>query len=471
MFDKGGFDIVIANPPYVRQEKIAPEDQQAYAASFPEVHRGTADLLVYFYARAIHVMREGGRLAFITSNKFHRAGYGDGLRGYLPKALTIEHLIDFGDLAVFDAIAYPSILVGAEATPDPDAKTKVAKLTYVVRRELAEAGLAENVATVRERLEEMDGLIDSNTIVDFPQVLLRTEGWVLEEHRLIRLFDRLMGMGTPFSKFVQGRMYYGVKTGLNEAFVINEAKRGDLIAADARSAELIKPWLRGKDIKRWRPEWAGLFVIAIQNSGDVDNKNPWCTSKTERDARTAFKKAYPAIHDHFSRFSDALRSRADQGQWWWELRACTYYAEFTQPKVVWATITPEPRFLWDTDGFLVNDKGNIITGVEPWLVAVLDSTLMHVYGAAKLMPERQGGFYEWKPNPVAQLPIITPDASVQKALSLLVDRSALEPGKHDAEVDDLVEGLYKVTSEERKLLREWVEVRRATAKAEEPEDE
>jgi len=456
VFDKGGFDIVIANPPYVRQEKLAPEDQQAYAASFPEVHTGMADLLVYFFARAIHVLRKGGRLAFITSNKFHRAGYGEGLRRYLPKTMTIEYVIDFGDLAVFDAIAYPSILVGVVATPDPDAKTKIAKLTYVVRRELAEAGLAENVATVRERLEDMDELIDRNTIVDFPQVLLRTEAWVLEKPTLIRLFDRMMGMGKPLGEFVQGRMYRGIVTGLNEAFVIDHAKRDELIAADPKSADLIKPWLRGKDIKRWRTEWAGLYCLHVPWTIEIDK--------------------YPAIKQQLVLSYDNLQSRpeAKAGVFPWYAMsrwAADYYKEFEQPKVVWATITPEPRFLWDPDGFFVNDKGNIITGVEPWLVAVLNSALMHVFGAAKLMPERQGGFYEWKPSPVSQLPIVTPEGSLRKTLSLLVERSALEPGKHDAEVDDLVEALYKVTPEERKLLREWVEVRRVTAKVEEPEDE
>jgi hypothetical protein len=471
VFDKGGFDIVIANPPYVRQEKLAPEDQQAYAASFPEVHRGTADLLVYFYGRATHILREGGRLAFITSNKFHRAGYGDGLRGYLSKSLTIEYVIDFGDLAVFDAIAYPSILVGAEATPETDAKTVVARLTHIVRRELAEAGLAENVATVRERLEDMDGLIDRNNIVDFPQVLLRTEGWVLEEPALVRLFDRLTGLGTPLGEFVQERMYYGIKTGLNEAFVIDEAKRADLIAADAKSADLIKPWLRGKDIKRWRSEWDGLYAIAIPNSGDAANENPWRASKNERDARTVFRRAYPALHDHLCRFEEDLRSRADQGRWWWELRACTYYAEFMQPKVVWATLAPEPRFLWDNDGYFTNQKCYIVTGLPKWVVGIMNSSMMFALAAGTRLAEKQGGFYEWEKKYMVGLPIITPDASVQKALSLLVDRSALKPGAHDAEVSDLVETLYEVTPKERKLLREWVEVRKVAAKAEEPDDE
>ena len=148
-----------------------------------------------------------------------------------------------------------------------------------------------------------------------------------------------------------------------------------------------------------------------------------------------------------------------------------YYPEFEQPKLVWATITPEPRFLWDDKGFYVNDKGNIITRVEPWLVAVLNSTLMRVYGAAKLMPERQGGFYEWKPKPVALLPIVTPEAPVCRALSLATELSSREPGAHDAKVDDLVASVYGITPAERRLLDEWIEIRRGAADIDEPDDE
>jgi hypothetical protein len=136
----------------------------------PEVHTGTADLLVYIFARAIQIMKKSGGLAFITSNEFHRAGYGEGLGEYLPKVMAIEHVLDFGDLAVFDAIAYPRILVWAKQDPGADRKTRVARLTHVVRRELAEAGASENVATVRERLEDLDGLLERNGIADFPQV-------------------------------------------------------------------------------------------------------------------------------------------------------------------------------------------------------------------------------------------------------------------------------------------------------------
>jgi len=470
VFEQGGFDIVIANPPYVRQEKLAAIDQETYALSFAEVHTGTADLLVYFFARALQILKDDGRLAFITSNKFHRAAYGEGLRALLPADLQIEHAIDFGDLAVFAAIAYPSVLIGRKTAPDPADTVSVARLTHPVRQALAEAGASENVSSVREQLENLDSLLERNRIDGFPQALLRKDGWVLEDPQLVRLFDRIMAIGTPLGEFVQGRMYRGVLTGFNEAFVIDQAKCAALIAADPESIELIKPWLRGRDIKRWKPEWAGLYLIAIQNSGDADCAHPWKYATTEKDARAIFADSFPAIHRHMTAYEDRLRPRADQGRWWWELRSCTYYREFEQPKVVWATITPEPRFLWDEDGFYTNQKCYIATGLPKWGVAVMNSSLMFVLAAATRLSEKQGGFLEWEKSPMVPLPIVEPRPETAALLENLVDASAESPGSQDDAINDLVDDVYGVTAEEAALLADWRAQRAYLTNAEAEDD-
>jgi adenine-specific DNA-methyltransferase len=148
--ERGGFDVVLANPPYVRQESLSPIDQEAYRHAFPEVYAGTADLLVYFSARAVQLLRDSGQLAFITSNKYMRAAYGAGLREYLPKQLQIDRVIDFGDLPVFDVAAYPAVVTGRKtAAPDPHGVTTVAELVWPIRRKLREEERAVNVANVR----------------------------------------------------------------------------------------------------------------------------------------------------------------------------------------------------------------------------------------------------------------------------------------------------------------------------------
>lgn len=464
IFEQGGFDIVIANPPYVRQEKLAALDQETYALSFSEVHTGTADLYVYFFARALQLLKDGGHLAFITSNKFHRAAYGEGLRGILPRTLQVEHLIDFGDLAVFGAIAYPAVLIGQKGTPDFEATPSVAQLTHPVRRALVEVGASESVSSVREQLDNLDDLLERNKIEGFPQALLRKEGWVLEDPKLVRLFDRIVAMGTPLGEFVQGRMYRGVLTGLNEAFVIDEAKRAELIAADPRSAEIIKPWLRGRDIKRWKPEWAGLYLIAIQSSSDADCSHPWKNASTEKNARLIFADVYPALHQHMSAFEDRLRPRSDQGRWWWELRSCTYYKEFEQPKVVWGNLAMRSKFSWDEAGAYVGAPSNLLTSPPKWLISVLNSTVLDfVY--PWLTVERSGGYQEFKIGYIEGAPIVTP--TVEQA-TRLVSLGSSDPSNTQLELDAIVAEMYGVSESELSCIRSWLYERESISRNLEP---
>ena len=232
-----GFDIVLANPPYVRMEKLDNEDELSYVEAFPEAAASRADILVYFYARALQLLRPGGWMSFITSNKFMRAGYGAGIREHLPVSLRIQRVIDFGDSPLFEAngkaiAAYPAVLVGSRASERNGHTLRIADLASPVRREISSAGLKVDTESVRSVLEDLDGLLAKAEIRDFPQILLKKDGWVLEDPTLIRLFERLMNRGTPLGDFVKGRIYYGIKTGLNKAFVIDQAKRDELVEED-----------------------------------------------------------------------------------------------------------------------------------------------------------------------------------------------------------------------------------------------
>ena len=213
-----GFDVVLANPPYVRMEKLDNEDELSYGEAFPEVAASRADIVVYFYARALQILRPGGWLSFITSNKFMRAGYGAGIREHLPASLRIQRVIDFGDLPLFEAngkpiAAYPAVLVGSRSQDTAGHALTAADLAGPVRKELSNASLRVATENVRGVLEDLYNLLSRSEIGDFPQVLLKKDGWVLEDPALIRIFDRLMNQGTPLSEFVKGRIYYGVKTG------------------------------------------------------------------------------------------------------------------------------------------------------------------------------------------------------------------------------------------------------------------
>ncbi len=431
-----GFDIVLANPPYVRMEKIDNTDEQAYGQAFPEVKASRADILVYFYARALQILRPGGWLAFITSNKYMRAAYGEDLRGYLPRSMAIDRVLDFGDLPLFEAngkvvSSYPSVLIGRKNGGQEQHVLHVADLTYPVRRELAKREVRVNPENVRWVLEDLGGLLEENEVPDYPQVLLRKEGWILEDPALLRLFHRLMSQGTPLGEFVKGRIHMGVKTGLNEAFVIDQSKRDELVAEDPTSAEIIKPWLRGKDIRRWRAEWAGLHVIFTNRGVDMNR--------------------YPAVLEHLRWFRPKLEKRATSHLHpWYELQQPQegIYAEFEQPKVIWPDITSSMRFAWDNQRHYLGNTAYV--GIGPkWLVSLLNSTLLE-FAARTLSTAIRGGYIRLIYNNVTPLPIMTPPKATDKQLEQIAERHG-----PDSQVDEVVNGVYHLSTEEARLLRNW----------------
>jgi methylase of polypeptide subunit release factors len=311
VFAKGGFDIVIANPPYVRHEVI--KDQKSALQTEPyECYDGVADLLVYFYECAVKKLRAGGALTFITSNKFYRAGYGEKLRGFLARELTLRRLIDFGDAPVFDAIAYASILEGTKAAPSVDSAARA----YTWEPQMPLDGIDFIVATRGQTICQNE---------------LKPDAWRLESPVVLRLLEKLRKAGKPLGEYVQGRWYWGIKTGLNAAFVVDRATRDRLIREHKSSAKILKPILRGRDAKRWCVEFGEQYLIKIESS---ENKShPW-SGKLEKEAEKIFSETYPAIHRWFQDSRAALLKRDDQGKYFWELRSCAYWQEFELPKLI-----------------------------------------------------------------------------------------------------------------------------------------
>ena len=462
VFGDGGFDLVLANPPYVRQERISADDQRVFEAAFPEVYAGTADLLVFFYARGMQILRDGGWLAFVTSNKYMRAAYGRGLREQLANTLALTRITDLGDLPVFDSngqsiAAYPSVVIGRRETAETGHTLEVADLTWPVRHELAQEQKAVKPDTVRDALNDLDALHHARAVRDFPQLLLRREGWILEDPVLVRLFERLMSVGMPLGEYVQGRLYRGIVTGLNDAFVIDRSARDALVAADPNSAEVIKPWLRGRDIKRWRAEWAGLYLVKLQNSGDADAANPWADATNEINARQVFAATYPAIHDHMSKFEGRLRPRADQGRFWWELRSCAYYGEFEQPKVVFNRFINEAAFAYDKSGTFHNDACYLLCADSPALAAVVTSYISW-WLLKHLATRLQNGYIQIFVNQIERLPIPVLDSSMEAALSAGASQLIADPqdSARESAVEDIVADAYGLSPVERRMIQDWL---------------
>jgi len=299
-------------------------------------------------------------LSFITSNKYFRAGYGERLRAYLAYATNPRVILDFGDAPVFTSIAYPAILVTQKTRhinkgqlPATTGPTGILHPSNLPPEEWQAQVLTWSPGPA---LNDFPEIFDQQAAV-LAQRDLKPDGWRLESPVKLRLLERLRKVGTPLGEYVQGRFYYGIKTGLNEAFVVDRAARDRLIAEHPSSEEVLKPFLRGRDVKRWRVEFADQYLIKIESS--ENKKNPW-SGKPEEAAEKIFAKTYPAIHGFFDDMRKALIKRYDQGKYFWELRSCDYWQEFEHPKILYQEIATYQAFAWDDSGAYTNNKTFLI---------------------------------------------------------------------------------------------------------------
>ncbi len=382
---KGGFDVVLANPPYVRQEQIKelkPALQRSYVC-----YTGVADLYVYFYECGVRLLNQKGSLTFISSNKYFRAGYGEKLRRYLSGNTRLDQVIDFGDTPIFEATTYPCIVV-LRRQPVEDNQSRV--LSWNPK---------DPIDTFEQKVHAQSFRL--------PQSYFSDDSWRLEPPKVLQLFDRLKRTGKPLGEYVQGRFYYGIKTGLNEAFVVDRTTRDRLVAEHPSSAEILKPFLRGRDVKRWRVDSPDLWLIFTRRGIDI--------------------KKYPAIRAHLKEHKARLMPGVPGGRkpgsyQWYEIQDnIAYWKEFQQPKVIVPAIERLASYALDNEGYFSNDKTSICIAPDPrYVLAVLNSKL-HWWLIQHSASTKQGGFYEFKPMYVAPLPIPTAAGNQKRALELLVE--------------------------------------------------
>jgi hypothetical protein len=349
----GGFDIALANPPYVRQE-LFKDTKPTLRCNFPHVYVATADLYVYFYARTQQILRPGGTACFISSNKWLKAGYGEPLRRFFAESAWVASVVDFGHAKqIFqNADVFPSILVVCK--PTASSPPRMAHVCAIPRERL--------------RLDDLTRQIEAEGF-EVPRDRLGAEAWTLEPPGVIALLEKIRRVGVPLKDFAGTGPYRGILTGFNDAFLLDTATKERLVAADPKSADLFRPYLRGQDINRWGAEWSGLWMLALKSSGN----HPWPWAGAGRGEEAIFAATYPAIHAHLSQYRDALKKRQDQGEHWWELRACAYWEQFDRPKVMYQDITWEPCFCLDTKGTLSNNTIYFLTTADRWVIAALNS--------------------------------------------------------------------------------------------------
>jgi hypothetical protein len=444
---QGGFDAVIGNPPYVRQELLS--ESKSYFQDHYQVYHGVADLYVYFLEKGVSLLSEKGLFGMIVANKWLRANYAKPLRQWLTQRRLIE-LIDFGDLPVFyPATTYPCILTIQKSEPAPTVTvTKVSTLAF--------EELSEYVKPLRYEIATQS---------------LKEEGWSLANPQTQVLLEKLRWVGMPLGEYVNEQIYRGILTGLNEAFVIDAKTREKLIAKDAKSAKLIKPLVLGRDVKRYQPLDCTQYLILIPKG--------WTqlTSGGQKNAWKWLQRHYPAIATHFKPFVEPAQQRCDQGEYWWELRACDYYQEFEKPKIIYPNICHQPEFTLDDAGWYTNQKCFIISVPDKYLLGILNSSLTYWWFRLRL-PKLRGDFYEPSYVYFKEFPVRLPDFNnptdrvkhdrIVHLVTQMLDlnkrlaTSALDPhGKTvlkrqieavDEEIDRVVYGVYNLTEEEIKIV-------------------
>jgi type I restriction-modification system DNA methylase subunit len=436
----GGFDVVIGNPPYVRQEELS--EIKPYLEINYESYQGTADLFVYLFEKELRILKEDGYFGMIVSNKWLRAGYGKNLRKLLT-GFWIEEFIDFGDLRVFpDATIYPCIILMRKIRK-PNPKIRICKMETL-------------------RFGSLGEYVRNNSFF-INQSELNENEWNIQKTEANELLRKIRSSGLPIEEYVGAKIYRGILTGLNEAFVIDKKKRDELISEDSRNEELIKLFLTGAESKRYSIRSKNRYVIFTRRGMDI--------------------LQYPSVLRYLEQFKKELSPKKSKGQEigrkpgkyeWYEIQDSTaYYKDFEKPKIVWGNLATRSSFSLDeTNGYYVNAPACILPTNSRYVLGTLNSKLMS-YFLKSICAERQGGFIEQKPVYVSQVPIKEPTKEqeieitqrVEKMLQLnetlltigdkLTDertRIENEIAKTDSEIDELVYRIYGITESEKKII-------------------
>ncbi len=424
---KEKFDIVIGNPPYIQLQSNGGELAKLYEHCGYSTFARTGDIYCLFYERGRQLLKDDGHLCYITSNKWMRAGYGEKTRAFLATQTNPMMLIDFAGIKIFEsATVDTNILLFSKSSnqhktvctvTNKQNKDSVKNLSHFVRQQ--------------------------NTVCDFPS----SGSWVILSPIEQGIKRKIEAVGTPLKDW-DIQINYGIKTGYNEAFIISTEKRNEILAnckdADERkrTEELIRPILRGRDIKRYGYEWADLWIVNTHNG--IKGKLP----RIDVDE-------YPAIKAHLDLYWNQISKRADKGETPYNLRNCAYMEDFNKPKIIWKRIGSILRFSYDVKGYFGLDSTCFATGQHmAYLCCILNSTM---------------GYYMFKDSPKtgtgdllvsvqAIEPIMIPlNKEIEKLFeNLLIEVLERDSEKAKKEINRLAFKLYDLSPEETKYITDSV---------------
>ncbi len=352
-----GFDIILGNPPYIQLQKLSETTKSALQQQAFGTLAKMGDIYQLFYEQGVKLLKNGGYLMYITSNKWMRTDYGGATRNFLGTKCNTLLVVDFGMAQMFDsATTYTNMLLLSKSMP------------------------TDFISMCRIK-EDYNSTVMLEDYIDFASVEMENpceNSWIAYDKREYELIKKIVANGMPLKEW-DIRINYGLKTGFNEAFIINTETRNKLIAEDPKSAEIIKPILRGEDIKAYIPDWADKWLINSHNG--VKNSNI---------PRVDVVKDYPAVYKWFLGFEAALIKRQDKGDHWTNLRNCAYLEEFYTPKIIYPNMTKFLPFVYDKHQFFTNQKCFIITGnCLGYLTAFLNSKIFR-FTFKEFFPELLG---------------------------------------------------------------------------------
>lgn len=412
-----GFDIVIGNPPYVQLQKFKGSSlQKLYKEQNFVTYDSMGDIYGLFYEKGISLLKDNGHLCLITSNKWMRAGYGEKLRRYFSE-LNPKVLIDLGSGVFNSATVSTNILLIENGLN----KSNLKALTYY-----------SDITSLNEAI--------SNDAVTLKKVTHST--WFIGNPTEISLKEKIERIGKPLKDW-EVNINYGIKTALNEAFIIDNPTKERLCTEDPKSSEIFKKILRGKDIKRYSYEWAGFWIIATGFDLDIPN-------------------LYPAVYNHLLKFEEKAKKRDDQGKNWWNLRACKYYNEFEKEKIIWTPVNSEYKFCLVPENIYFNNSIFMITSnYSRFFLALLNSKMIRRYLTYLYSSESEytyGSKESMELIPICQIfpsnqPIITQiETLVNEIQALKTNNLNTNTTEIEKQIDQLVYQLYDLTEEEIALV-------------------
>lgn len=365
VFEKGGFDVVIGNPPYVRAELLSKKDLEYYQANY-KVYNPDGDLFSYFYEKGMSLLKDDGLFGFI-SNTFDKTTAGKTLREYIQSNTKMEGYVDFTEVQIFEgATTYPVILfLSKNKKPDHT-------FTYTKIPRTMQGSVIISSAPVKE--VEQDGLA--------------AESWSFQSVEMAEVIKKITSFKTVKEQY--GKCYYGIKTALNNAFIINEQTRQMLIDKDVKSDELIKPIYEGKDLQKWSNPKLSKYLI--------------CTHNGYEGMPAVNVEEYPAIKEYLDGFEPQLSKRYDKGNTPYNLRNCAYQPLFYQPKIIWGNLQNSNKFSWDDKGTVISAPACMLPATNKALLAVLNSKIVWLF-LTTICVVRSGGYIEVKPQYFEQISI------------------------------------------------------------------